>query len=241
MLAAVLPGLTESANWRVRRGSAVRRFSDRLVVQGPRPEVLDLSVCLISTRGADSGTFGLFGLLAAACTSEGIRRDTGIVSWLHWPNLVTIGGRVVATTSLFCAAPSAPDAETEVTLRIRVNCFGGRPSDFPSALPCTSILDVLGVEIDVDLLRDKVLHALDWYHAELERGMDRKLVDRIRPTVSWIGRPVEVRTADAGVLRGTAKRLDDHGSLVLEQRGGRSARRARVLAPENVELVRPVD
>jgi len=237
---AVWPGLAESLDWRVRRGSSVRLFSDRLVVQGRRPGMLDLSVCLLS-GGGDPRRLGLLGPLAAACTSEGIRRDTGVVSWLHWPNLVTIDGRVVATTSITLATPTPPDGKTQVTLRISVNCFGGTSGEFPPPLPSTSILDVLGVEIDLDLLRDKVLHALDWNHAEWERGMDRKLVDRMQPTVSWLGHHVQVRMANAKVLKGVAKGLDEHGSLVLEQIGGRGSRRNLSLTPDGVELVRPVD
>jgi biotin-(acetyl-CoA carboxylase) ligase len=233
--------LADSVGWRVRRGSAIRSFSDRLVVQGRRTGMLDLSVGLLASGEADRRRLGLLGPLAAACTSEGIRRDTGIVSWLHWPNLVTIGGRVVATTSISLAEPPRSGEKTQVTLRICVNCFGRSQAEFPSALPSSSILDVLGVEIDLDLLRDKVLHALDWYHAEWERGMDRKLVDRVKPTVAWMGHDVEVRMADGKVLRGRATSLDDLGSLLLEERNGRGRAKTRAIPAESVELVQPVN
>jgi len=202
--------------------------------------VLDLSVCLLASGEGGPGRFGLLGPLAAACTSEGIRRDTGIISWLHWPDLVTIDGRVVATTSRSYVAPPEPDGSVRVVLRIRVNCFAGSPGEFPSAMPSTSIRDALGVEIDLDLLREKILHALDWYFAEWERGMHRKLMERMAPTISWLGRDVEVRTSDAKVLVGRAEGLDDDGSLLLAQRGGRGSSKTCVLAPESVELVRAV-
>ncbi|MGH9920998.1 MAG: hypothetical protein ACRD6W_19285 [Nitrososphaerales archaeon] len=224
----------------MRKGSTVGRFSDRLVVQGRRAGVLDLSVCLLATPEGEPRGLGLLRPLAAACTSEGIRRDTGIISWLHWPDLVTIDGRVVATASLSLAAPPGPDGKAEAVLRICVNCFAGNLDEFPSALPSTSVLEALGVEIDVDLLRDKVLHALDWYFAEWERGMRRKLVERIEPTISWLGRKVEVRTSDAKVLVGRAEGLDDAGSLLLELRGKTGSDKTRTLAPERVEFVRPV-
>jgi len=198
----------------------VRRFSDGLVVQGGPWGHLRLSACRASARQVTQGDFGLLGLLAAACASEGIRRDTGIVSWLHWPDLVTIEGRVVARTSLSATRPEGADAEARVVFAVLVNCFAGRPSSFPSRLPATSILDSLGVQIDVDLLRDKVLRALDWYFAEWERGKDRKLVERVEPTISWLGGDVEVRTTEAKVLKGRAKGLDDQGSLLLARRGG---------------------
>ena len=198
--------------------------------------MLDLSVCLLFTSQRDPRGAGLLGPLAAACASEGIRRDTGIISWLHWPNLVTIDGRVVAKASLSLAAPQEPHGKAQAVFGVSVNCFASTPPSFPSGLPSTSILDVLGVEIDADLLRDKVLHAMDWYFAEWERGMHRKLVDRIEPTVPWLGRDVKVRTVDGKVLAGMAKGLDDDGSLLLE-RGGRT----RAIRPEGVELVRVAD
>jgi BirA family biotin operon repressor/biotin-[acetyl-CoA-carboxylase] ligase len=227
--------LADSDEWRVRKGSAGRRFSDRLVVQSGRPGILELSVCLLAGGKSTPGGLGVFRLLAAACASEGIRRDTGIVSWLHWPNLVTIDGRVVAKASLSLAALDTA-GKTQATIGISVNCSAGNPSDFPSALPSTSILEALGVEIDVDLLRDKILHALYWYEAEWEGGMHRKLVERMRPTIAWLGQNVEVKTTSGQLLRGTAKGLDDLGSLLLEQ-----SRKTRTLPPGGVELVREVN
>ena len=75
--------MASASDWRVREGGSDLRFSDRLVVQGRRAGVLDLSVCLLADVKEAPGRFGLLRPLVAASTSEGIRRDTGIVSWLH--------------------------------------------------------------------------------------------------------------------------------------------------------------
>jgi biotin-(acetyl-CoA carboxylase) ligase len=218
------------AGWRVRKGSGLRSFSDGLVIQGRRRGVLDLSVCRLATGGSAPEALQLLRPLAAACTSEGIRRDTGVVSWLYWPNLVTVDGRVVATTSVSVSPLPGSEAK-RVVFGVSVSCSRTEPA-FSPQLPATSILGVLGARIDPDLLRDKVLHALDWYFAEWERGMHRKLARRMEPTVAWLGHDVEVRTADAKVLKGRADGLDDQGSLLLEQR-------ARTLAvpPDSVRLV----
>jgi len=173
--------------------------------------------------------------LGAACTSEGIRRDTGVVSWLHWPNLVTIDGRVVASTS---TSIRPMKQKTRVVFNLSVNCYAETAESFPKGLRAASILDVLGVEIERDLLRDKVLHALDWYCAELERGMHRKLLDRMRPTIAWMGNQVRVRTATGGTLTGLAKGLDDQGRLLLQSLDVN--RRVRALPAEEVELVQQV-
>jgi biotin-(acetyl-CoA carboxylase) ligase len=199
--------------------------------------VLELSACRASSAQTSPESLSLLLPLVAACTSEGIRRDTGIVSWLHWPDLVTIEGRVVAKTSLTVSSPAEPDGKAQIVFNVSVDCFAEGPMPFPSGLPATSILDVFGVEIDVDLLRDKVLHALGWYYAEWERGMHRKLVNRIKPTIAWLGHEVEVRTADK-VLKGRAEGLDDNGSLLLGQRGARGSKKTRIIPAEGVELVR---
>ena len=229
-----------SSDWRVRKGGSLLRFSDRLVVQGRRAGLLDLSVCLSGDGQMAPGSLGLLRSLVAASTSEGIRRDTGIVSWLQWPDLVTIDGRVVATTFLSPAPGPEPVGNTRVVARISVNCFAARSGVFSSIAPSTSIRETLGVEIDLDLLRDKVLHALNWYHAEWERGMVQKLVERIRPTIFWLGRFVEVRLADGRQLKGRATGLDEEGSLLLEKvhRGRRPTRMK--ISPEGVDLVRAV-
>jgi biotin-(acetyl-CoA carboxylase) ligase len=230
--------LSDSGDWRVRKGPSLRRFSDRLVVQGRRAGLLDLSVCLLAGGQTSHGMLGLLGPLAAASTSEGIRRDTGIVSWLHWPNLVTIDDRVVAKTSFSHAELPGSGGKTQVVMSVSVNCFSPYgPAGFPSALPSTSILQVLGVEIDVALLRDKVLHAVNWYYSEWERGMHRKITERMLPTIAWLGRDVEVSVAKGPPMRGRAKGLDDFGSLLLEREGRKGGKTTSAIPPESVEFV----
>ncbi len=233
--------MADSDAWRVRKGQEIRRFSDRLVVQRVRAGMLDLSVCLLVVSPAPQEMLGLLRPLAAAAASEGIRRDTGIVSWLHWPDLVTIDGRVVAKASVR-SATSPGSGATQVVVTISVNCFSSHPRGFPSALPSTSILNALGVKVDAVLLRDKILHAVNWYFAEWQRGMNWKLAERIRPTIPWLGREVEVRAAGAPPSRGKAKGVDDFGSLLLledaDEEGSGRIRRARTISPEAAELVR---
>jgi hypothetical protein len=320
--------------WRVRRGSSVNRFSHGLVIQGRRPGMLDLSVCILTSGGSlfssqesrrvqpsygsgrgdywdsggdDTGEIGdwdaprmalssppaglsLLGPLAAACTSEGIRKDTGIISWLYWPNLVTIDEGVVAVTSVSTSAtPPSKGGQmkepygTMIVFNISVNCFAENRGLKPSAslfsspfsppagsgLSPTSISAVLGVEIDIDLLRDKILHAIDWYHAEWARGMQATLVERIQPTIPWLGRRVVVtmraRTAAAAaaaaavaaggeaevpsgrrVLRGWAAGLDATCSLVLSTGGSRARPREgrqqkKHLPAPSIAVVAPCD
>ena len=233
--------MADFVDWRVRKGPAPRRFSDGLVVQGARRGFLDLSASRLARGHASLEALGFLRPLAAACASEGIRRDTGIISWLYWPDLVTIDGRVVAKSTLSLAPSDGQGGSTQVTMALSVNCSSKKPEPFPSVqLQSTSILEALGVGVDLDLLRDKTLHALNWYYAEWERGMNLKLAARIRPTIVWLGRDVEVRIAGGRVLRGNAKGLDDQGSLLLERREGRGRGRTTAIRPDNVEFVKAV-
>jgi len=216
--------------------------SNFMVIQHEQvPGRLDLAVCTVPAVPLSLRNVRLLGPVSAACASEGIRRDTGIISWLHWPNLVTIDGLVVAKTSLSWAGPPESEGRARVMFGISVNCFADVLTAFPTGLPATSILEALRVEIDVDLLRDKILHALDWYYAEWERGMHLKLVERMQPTIAWLGLVVEVSTSDGQVLRGRAKGLDELGSLLLEQLDGRARQKTRTIPADTVELVRAVN
>ena len=233
--------MADFVDWRVRKGTAPRRFSDGLVVQGARRGFLDLSASRLANGPTSIEALGFLRPLAAACASEGIRRNTGVISWLYWPDLVTIDGMVVARSTLSVAPAPGPVAKTRVKMGLSVNCFSKDPDPFPSVdLRSTSILETFGVEIDLDLLRDKILHALNWYFAEWERGMHRKLADRIQPTILWLGKGVEVTTTGGDVLGGVAEGLDDVGSLLLERREGRGRPRTRAIRPDSVEIVKAV-
>lgn len=196
--------------------------------------MLDLWVCRRARGCGVPDAASSLEPVVAACVSEGIRRDTGIISWLHWPDLVTIGGRAVAASSVSACEQARGDLG--LIFSISVDCFSGSPLNSSGGLPSTSIRDSLGVEVDLGLLRQKILHAVDWYYAEWEAGRLERLVQRIAPTVSWLGGEVEVRLAGGAVLHGTASGLDGRGSLLLKVQD-RAGGRVVILRPKDVELV----
>jgi len=224
-------------NWRVRQSDSKNAFSNGLVLQSRRTGILELKILLLIKGPALEGIGSLLPVCAAS-TSEAIRKDTGIVSWLHWPDLVTIDGKAVAKTTVHAPGPvqGSRPRETRARVGIFVNCFAPTLPKLSSAIPTSSIQAALGVEIDVDLLRDKVIRAFDWYFDEWERGMHQKLAGRIAPTIPWLGREVEVKLRRGGLLRGKADRIDESGSLLIKERG----RRSRILfaPPDLVEYVR---
>lgn len=201
-------GTGSKPRWKLRKGASLGNFSAGTVLQRTgRAGVLDLVVCV-----AGWANVPLLTPVAAGALSEAIRKDTGIISWLHWPDLVTIEGRVVGKVSV----SPARDPNGAV-IRVVVNCYGSLRPATSTVLPPSSIRDCLGVEIDTDLLREKVLEAVDWYSAEWERKVYSKLAARIEPSIPWMGETVEARTTRGAVITGKALGLDEAGSLVLQQ------------------------
>lgn len=162
--------------------------------------------------------------LAAAAASEAVRKDTGLVTWVGWPDLVLADGKALGVTSV---------SHRPLKLEVTMNCFapGGL---LPGVAPSTSILEVLGVEVDTGLLRDRVIAAVDWYAAEWERGAYRELAQRIQPSIYWMGEEVEVTMKDGTRLTGRAKGMDERGRLQLEAKRRRAT---LALSPEEVDSV----
>jgi len=190
---------------------------------------LDLSAWVV----APLANLSLLGPVVTAAASEGIRKGTGMVSWLHWPDLITIEGRAVGKTRV-----SASAGRTAAVIEIVVNCFAPTAEHaLSSGLRSTSILDALGVEVDMGLLRERIIDSLDWYSAEWERGVYAKLVARIQPSITWLGRKVKVKTTDGDVLYGAALELNETGSLMLRLRGEKTP---AAVGPDLVEWVFPL-
>ena len=192
--------------------------------------LLDLEVSI----GAAPKNLTLLGPVTVAAVSEAIRKDTGIVSWVHWPDLVTIDGKAVGRALV---SPSRSALAVVIGATVNCSCPASEVA-FSPTIPSTSILGELGVEIDVDLLREKVLEAIDWYSAEWERGAHGKLVSRIEPSIPWMGATVRVAMAKGARLEGRAAALDESGSLLLEGAGVQTW--SATLSPSEVECVLPV-
>jgi len=180
-----------------------------VVSHGPGDQILVFSVIL---RPAKARRAELLRLIVPFCTSEGIRKDTGIITWLRWPDKVVIGRRVVASTSVV-EGPDGRPRWVVLTSSVRT----GRTDDgVPDQV---SLFDALGVEVDPDLLVEKVLESLSWMYYGWSRGMDEHIVMRVRSMLDTIGRRVELD--DDGRLRvGVAKDIDGKGSLVVEFQTG---------------------
>jgi biotin-(acetyl-CoA carboxylase) ligase len=156
----------------------------------------------------------LLGLVAAFSASEGIRKDTGIISWVHWPNVVAIDGKIVATTA--AAVTSVADVRW-VQLDFRVHLSNDDLKD------STSLSRLLGVELDANLLFEKVLESLSWMHFGWANGMQAQIIRRVKSMTETIGTDVSAQKGGKRVA-GSAADIDPLGRLVVRLAGGEKVR-----------------
>lgn len=182
---------------------------------------LDLSVLLRPVR---TDNLELMRLVIPFSTSEGIRKDTGIITWIGWPNRVTTEGRTAATTSMTRGLRGRQDWIV-LTSRIRT----GRSSHDESEV---SLWDLLGVEVEPTLLTEKVLESLSWMYDGFLNRLDQRMMQRVASMVDLMGTKVEA-FHKGGRVAGTLSGVDDVGRLILKlPRGGAS------MAVEDVESLR---
>ena len=194
------------------------------VVRGPvTAGVLPFSVVL---RPREGTPMGLLGVVAAFCASEGIRKDTGIITWLRWPHEVVVAAasaetaqerrrwETVAVVSPSTTDPSGPPA---LVLNYRINVGRSRR---PGS---TSLEDLLGVSVDPGMLVAKVLDSLSWMHSGWEKEMYPQIVARLGSMLEDAGRRVAVVDRGGGeAVSGVVAGVDREGRLVVEVGGGRT-------------------
>jgi BirA family biotin operon repressor/biotin-[acetyl-CoA-carboxylase] ligase len=183
--------------------------------------VLAFSVILRPVPGPPTE---LLGLIATFCASDGIRKDTGIITWLRWPDVVVAGSDAVAATSLL----QGEDGEGRwAILSFRIN-LGNASTD-----GSTSLYDLLGVDVDSEMLLSKILDSLAWMHSGWVKEMYPQVLARISSMLENAGGRVAVERegrAVPGVVRG----VDELGRLVVdldETAQVRVVRRSDLLPP----------
>jgi Biotin protein ligase C terminal domain len=156
----------------------------------------------------------LMRLIAAFSASEGIRKDTGIISWVRWPGEVTIRGlRVAASSACVTRRPGGGWAQLDFRVNIQ---HSGLPGS-------TSLYDELGVEVDRKLLLEKTLESLSWMHFGWSNGMHPQLLIRVRSMTETIGSRVRVRDRGQSSV-GSAVDVDTLGRLLVRLDDGRTRR-----------------
>ena len=183
------------------------------VIQGSASSssVLSFSVILRPQPGSQ---VQILPIIATFCASEGIRKDTGIITWIRWPDEVVAGEDVVAVTDL---TPDGPADAPRAILSFRINLGHVRRAG------STSLRDLLGVDVDPDMLVAKVIDSLSWMHSGWVKGMYPQILPRIASMLENAGGRVLVDhdgTAETGLVRG----VDETGRLIVELSGGEEVR-----------------
>jgi BirA family transcriptional regulator, biotin operon repressor / biotin---[acetyl-CoA-carboxylase] ligase len=162
-----------------------------------------------ATAGCGDETDLFLGLVAAFSASEGIRKDTGVISWVRWPNSVAIEGKTVATAS---AGVIRAKESNRVVIDFNINVSR------PVSEGATSLLEVVGVEVDRKILLDKVLESLAWMHAGWVNGMHPQVLRRVKSMTETLGSIISV-PRDGRRVAGVATDIDAKGRLVVRAEG----------------------
>jgi BirA family transcriptional regulator, biotin operon repressor / biotin---[acetyl-CoA-carboxylase] ligase len=153
----------------------------------------------------------LLALIATFSLSEGIRKDTGIISWLRWPNVVSIEGKTIASCR---ASKRSLTGKNVVQFDLQVNLSRGH------GIGEVSLLDLLGVEVDDTLLLEKILDSLSWMHSGWTNGMHPQILKRIKSMTETIGSKISVQ-GKTRTKMGIATDIDDSGRLMIRLQDGR--------------------
>ncbi len=184
-----------------------RRAPEGMVVQGTSArEGLSFSVILRPERTPHAG---LLPIIATFCASEGTRKDTGMITWIRWPDEVVVGGLALAVTSVTRGA-SGSSPWAVLNFRFNLGSVG-----IPGS---TSLRALLGVDVDPDMLVGKVLDSLAWMHSGWVKGMTTQVLARITWMLESPGERVAVEV-EGRVVPGVARGVDEEGRLIVELDG----------------------
>jgi biotin-(acetyl-CoA carboxylase) ligase len=178
------------------------------VIQGRATTRSALSFSVI-LRPKPGSQVRILSLIATFCASEGIRKDTGIITWIRWPDEVVAGRDVIAATSLTLGG--SVDSPW-VVLNFRINLGHLRRAG------STSLKDLLGVDVDPDMLVAKVIDSLSWMHSGWVKVMYPQILPRITSMLENAGGRVVVDhncVAAPGVVKG----VDEMGRLIVDLSG----------------------
>jgi BirA family biotin operon repressor/biotin-[acetyl-CoA-carboxylase] ligase len=163
-------------------------------------------------------------LTAASATAlaRAIRRQTGVVPQIKWPNDILVRGRKVA--GILTEMSAEPDRVRHIILGIGVD-VNLAAADFPGDLrkTATSLRLETGESVDRPALAAAVLRELDSDYARACSAKFPGLADEWEAQCITLGRNVTIHVGDRTV-QGRAESLDDDGALLVRTQHGRLER-----------------
>ena len=161
----------------------------------------------------------IVGFAAAIAAAQAIRKTTGLLARLKWPNDVQVDGKKVV--GVLTEASPAPGW---VVVGIGVNANIGREAlpEVPG-YPAASLQVLLGHPIDRDALTRTLLRELDRWYAMLTSTGVESVLRRWREMADTMGRAVRVEMANATIC-GIAQDVDEAGALRVRLADGTTHR-----------------
>lgn len=148
--------------------------------------------------------------MAALALYDTLVNHLQLTPTLKWPNDVYLNGRKVA--GILMESGIRGETLEYVILGIGLN-VNYTMRVYPELAPyATTLQDVVGHEVDRSALETALLNELNRQYQELMYGDD--LLDKYRPRLGMLGKPIQVATAQ-GVVRGIAQDVTDDGALAL--------------------------
>lgn len=154
---------------------------------------------------------GLLWLLAALGAAEGLVEVSGLDVGIKWPDDLLVGERKIGAVKVEAQLGPGEIVSAVVTFRVNVNVTA---EDLPEELrgPVTSVQIESGAETE----RERVLNGI---LTCLERRYDDdvpRLLDAYRDRCTTIGQTVKAHLLPRGEVMGTARDIDNFGSLMVE-------------------------
>lgn len=136
----------------------------------------------------------------------------GIPAELKWPNDVLVDGKKIAGILSECKLHHF----ALLGIGLNVN------NDIPEELKGTavSIKDLLGREVNLDEVLQRVLRALSYWYSLFRSGRHYEILDAVRRRSAVIGRRVRILENGEVMLEGVALDVDESGALLVETEGG---------------------
>jgi len=163
-------------------------------------------------------------LTAASATAlaRAIRRQTGVVPQIKWPNDILVRGRKVA--GILTEMSAELDRVRHIILGIGLD-VNLTPAELPGDLrkTATSLKIETGEHVDRPALAAAVLRELDRDYARACSAKFPELADEWEAQCATLGRNVTIHVGDRTV-QGRAESLDDDGALLVRTQHGRLER-----------------
>lgn len=155
-------------------------------------------------------------LCASLAVVDGIREASGIETGIKWPNDIIYGNRKVA--GILGEVAGEWNTLQSIVLGIGINC-NFRRNVFDQGIKADTLQEIMGEELNLNILGARVLERLEREILELERSGFEDTRERWLAKAVGLGQEVSVHR-EAEVIFGRFQGITPEGELILETAAG---------------------